>query len=593
MSDDEHGLVRHLPQVGQQTGLCGLVQCAGGFVQQQHGAVGEDGPGDGDTLELALGQTRTPLTNGSVQSLLQRGGEIVGTGNVQRPQDAGFIVGGGGVGEGYDLADGAAEQVVALGHVGEQAAPAGVQGAVAIGAPQKACAAVQRVDAHQQLQDGTLAAAGGAGEGDAAALIHSEVQVGDSGRRCLIAAAMVGEAGIMQTKGAQLLLVEAMYLQCGDGGDCEIVREVLRLPQALGAGQHGVEAGKVAGEVGEGSLYLGDELLHGGEHAVAHGAVEDAAAAVDDTYQQESVHGGAEAHVAQVREPCAGHAGLTVGVHAGIGVRRYGLLASEDTDYQQAGQAILQVDTETAVCLLYPFMQALEGTAEHGGQQGQYDACRQDDGGQPRLHAQQHRRRSNQADQHARGIGNYLSQRVRRHGGIRGKAIQPLAGVHGGYGGVVLSQQRLEQAGLEAVFQRSAGVLTEVAVHRAENDLESHQAHQPDSTADKGLGLAGGGRVDQRPQDQRVAYAAQGQNRLYRQQQGGEVSGTARHRGDPTDDAGCRRSRTGHSIPPQNGLDRQKAVGTTAKCTYATNYTVQGGPRQVIWGQEGDFGVCG
>ena len=165
--------------------------------------------------------------------------------------------------------------------------------------------------------------------------------------------------------------------------------------------------------------------------------------------------------------------------------------------------------------------------------------------------------------------------------------------MHGGYGGVVLSQQRLEQAGLEAVFQRSAGVLTEVAVHRAENALESHQAHQPDSTADKGLDLAGGGRVDQRPQDQRVAYAAQGQNRLYRQQQGGEVSGTARHRGDPTDDTGCRRSRTGHSIPPQNGLDRQKAVGTTAKCTYTANYTVQGGPRQVIWGQEGGFGVCG
>ena len=108
-----------------------------------------------------------------------------------------------------------------------------------------------------------------------------------------------------------------------------------------------------------------------------------------------------------------------------------------------------------------------------------------------------------------------------------------------------------------------------------------------------GLDLAGGGRVDQRPQDQRVAYAAQGQNRLYRQQQGGEVSGTARHRGDPTDDTGCRRSRTGHSIPPQNGLDRQKAVGTTAKCTYTANYTVQGGPRQVIWGQEGGFGVCG
>ena len=64
---------------------------------------------------------------------------------------------------------------------------------------------------------------------------------------------------------------------------------MLRLPQALGAGQHGVEAGKVAGEIGEGTLYLGDELLHGGEHAVAHGAVEDAAAAVDDAYQQESV----------------------------------------------------------------------------------------------------------------------------------------------------------------------------------------------------------------------------------------------------------------------------------------------------------------
>ena len=148
----------------------------------------------------------------------------------------------------------------------------------------------------------------------------------------------------------------------GRGG--EIVREVLRLPKAVGTGQHGIEAGKVAGEIGEGTLYLGDELLHGGEGTVAHGAVEDTAAAVDDAEQHKAVHGAAKAHVAEIGEPGAAHAVSAMCVHPGGSLLRHGFAAVEDSHHQQAGQAILQIDAQAAVGLLDLLVQALEGAAK-------------------------------------------------------------------------------------------------------------------------------------------------------------------------------------------------------------------------------------
>ena len=92
-------------------------------VQQQDGAVGEHGAGNGQTLQLALRQAGAPFAQRRVQTLLQRVHEILRTGDAQSLPDAGLVLRGRGVGEGDDLADGAAEQLAALGYIGEQAAP--------------------------------------------------------------------------------------------------------------------------------------------------------------------------------------------------------------------------------------------------------------------------------------------------------------------------------------------------------------------------------------------------------------------------------------------------------------------------------------
>lgn len=229
------------------------------------------------------------------------------------------------------------------------------------------------------------------------------------GRYALRATTGVGEAGVAQAEGQQLLPVKALYLIRGDGLGGKIIREGLRLTETVGAGQHGIEAGEIAGEVGEGPLYLGDELLYGGERAVAHGAVEDAAAAVDDAEQHEAVHGAAEAHIAEVGEAGPAHAVGAVGVHAGIRLPRHGLAAVENAHHQQTGQGLLQVDAQAAVRLLYLLVQALEGAAEHGGQQGQHCAGGQDNGGQTRFDVQQHRCGGDETHQHPGGAGQYLA----------------------------------------------------------------------------------------------------------------------------------------------------------------------------------------
>ena len=53
-----------------------VIQCAGGFVQNQDGRVLQENPGNGDALLLSAGQLDTALANIGVVAVLQRKDEL-------------------------------------------------------------------------------------------------------------------------------------------------------------------------------------------------------------------------------------------------------------------------------------------------------------------------------------------------------------------------------------------------------------------------------------------------------------------------------------------------------------------------------------
>ena len=74
--------------------------------------------------------------------------------------------------------------------------------------------------------------------------------------------------------------------------------------------------------------------------------------------------------------------------------------------------------------------------------------------------------------------GNDLGHAPRHHGGIRGQAVHPLAGVHRRNRGIIAGKQGGEEPVLEAVFYRRTGVFTQKSTCCAQYDLSQQDAHQ-------------------------------------------------------------------------------------------------------------------
>ena len=162
MGGDDAGLVGVAGcQIPQDGALGGHIQCAGGLVQQQHRGVPQQGPGNGDALGLSLGQAVAVLPHGGVQPAVHGGDEVPGAGGLQRRPQLG--VGGVGLHHPQIAGDGAGEEGVALGHIGEIAAESGVHLHLPPVGGLEVSAALRRADqAQQQADHGGLAAAGGA-----------------------------------------------------------------------------------------------------------------------------------------------------------------------------------------------------------------------------------------------------------------------------------------------------------------------------------------------------------------------------------------------------------------------------------------------
>ena len=87
-----------------------------------------------------------------------------------------------------------------------------------------------------------------------------------------------------------------------------------------------------------------------------------------------------------------------------------------------------------------------------------------------------------QAHQHSDQPGHDLGHAARHHGGIRGQAVHPLAGVHRRNRGIIAGKQGGEEPVLEAVFYRRTGVFTQKSTCCAQYDLSQQDAHQQQPT---------------------------------------------------------------------------------------------------------------
>ena len=150
-----------------------------------------------------------------------------------------------------------------------------------------------------------------------------------------------------------------------------ILLKRLHLHQPFRTRHHGEVLRERAGEVGEGSLHLADQLQDSGERAIGHRGVENAEAAVDSSQDIRSVHGQAEAGVTEVGEGIPFHAGRFVRREERLLFSFRLVFFPEDPEHHLGVQPFLVEDPQVAVLLLNGLVKLLEPGPEDVGQEDQ------------------------------------------------------------------------------------------------------------------------------------------------------------------------------------------------------------------------------
>ena len=160
-------------------GLGVEVDLTGGLVEDEQGAIGEEGARQGDALRLTAGQSQPLLPQEGVQAL-GHAADLVGQARgLQGPPQA--LVGGAWVGQAEVVGDGAGEQPGGLGDDGAGGAD-GVLGAGSRGGAGDAHGSGrgQQVPADQG-DERRFARSGGSDDGDALAGLHGQIDAGQNG----------------------------------------------------------------------------------------------------------------------------------------------------------------------------------------------------------------------------------------------------------------------------------------------------------------------------------------------------------------------------------------------------------------------------
>ena len=514
-----------MPQVFQQLPLRFAVQGAGGLAQQQHRALREDRAGDGDALQLPIGQPRSPLAQRGVQPVFQFPDKAVGAGDLQRAPERRVVSGPLGRGKAHHLAQGAAHQGVSLGHIAKEPPPACVQflGA-AVRKAQIAPTRIRRIDTHQQLERGGFSTAAVPREGHDLPLLNLERQVLQR-RQCFllclfrsVRGGSIRKGDLVQPEGVKTAAIDLRHFRCVHQRSLAVCIQRFDLHQALGGGQHGIVARQIGGDVGKGRLNLGDQHGDGRQRAEADAALEHPVAAVDHAEKVHGVHGRAKADVADIGKADLFHPGPPMGLHAFRRLPFSRLLRGEGVQHQQIADALLEKDAQASVHLLHQPVQVLEPFAKQRRHEQHRRPGRQEDRRKALIQRHNHHQGADQTNQHPRQPRQDLGIGVGHHRRVAGQTVEPLAGMHGADPGIVPGQDLMEQALLEGVLNAGAKALIQPAVERVHRQLGQHQRQYQRRIVPKPRRVLGARTVHDAAHQHRVGHARDAQQGMEKRQ---------------------------------------------------------------------------
>ena len=126
MGDEEEGATLvALDDALEYAALCGSIEGGGGFVEEQDGGWAQQGAGDADALGLSFTQSYTHFAQRGVKAVGQVEDEI---GSGRSEGFAHFQLGSGRVAQEEVIANRAAQEGIALGHIAEITAVSGCDG---------------------------------------------------------------------------------------------------------------------------------------------------------------------------------------------------------------------------------------------------------------------------------------------------------------------------------------------------------------------------------------------------------------------------------------------------------------------------------
>ena len=237
---DEAGAALHHPGKGcLDTHLGAGVDGGGGLVQNQHRGQTEHHAGDAEQLLLALADVAAVLGDDGVVALGQAADEAVGMGCLGRCHH--LFEGGIRLAVGDVLPHGAGPEPGILQHHAVAAAQGGAGHVPDVGAGDFDGAAVDIIEPHEQVDEGGLAAAGGADDGDALAGLDVQRQTLDER-----AVGQIAEGDVLD------LDVAVRHELCGVLRFGGLVFSVQQLEHAGCAGQSVLQLGHDAGNFVEG-----------------------------------------------------------------------------------------------------------------------------------------------------------------------------------------------------------------------------------------------------------------------------------------------------------------------------------------------------
>ena len=277
MGDDEDGTSPHeavQPPLDEllRPGIDG----GGGLVQDQHRGLGDRRPGNGQQLPLALGEVGPVGGQHGLIALGQVGDEVVGVGNLGRP-DAVLVRG-----LQPPVADvlhhRAGEEVGILQDGAERAAEVVLPDLADVDAVVGDAAALDVVEAVDEVGDGGLAGAGGAHEGDLLPRLRVEGEVLEHGLFRHVGEVHPVEADIAP-EGHPLTVrlhpeVVPAHVFQGDFPLIQLRRHIQHVEDALGAGQGQHDGVELLGDLAHPLGKVPDVAQEGDEHAAGVGPAE-------------------------------------------------------------------------------------------------------------------------------------------------------------------------------------------------------------------------------------------------------------------------------------------------------------------------------